>query len=176
MTKFLPVVEKFHSLQGEGFHSGKSAFFIRLAGCKVGCSWPQDLWVFSVQVVSRWRRCGSALCAFCVAVWSRMLPLQHCQVATGRRNRPWHWSFASPHHGSAVLMLSEIFHDELMTSVYSELCSYVASCWVTVGTTVRVAGLEGFQWLFTRAHTRIHTHTYIPTPTHARYKKTYMDI
>ena len=39
MTKFLPVVEKFHSLQGEGFHSGKSAFFIRLAGCEVGCSW-----------------------------------------------------------------------------------------------------------------------------------------
>ena len=39
MTKFLPVVEKFHSIQGEGFHSGKSAFFIRLAGCKVGCSW-----------------------------------------------------------------------------------------------------------------------------------------
>ena len=39
MTKFLPVVETFHSLQGEGFHSGKSAFFIRLAGCSVGCSW-----------------------------------------------------------------------------------------------------------------------------------------
>ncbi len=39
MTKFLPVVETFHSLQGEGFHSGKSAFFIRLAGCTVGCSW-----------------------------------------------------------------------------------------------------------------------------------------
>ncbi len=39
MTKFLPVVETFHSLQGEGFHCGKSAFFIRLAGCSVGCSW-----------------------------------------------------------------------------------------------------------------------------------------
>ena len=39
MTNFLPIVEKFHSLQGEGFHSGKSAFFIRLAGCKVGCPW-----------------------------------------------------------------------------------------------------------------------------------------
>ena len=39
MTKLLPVVEKFHSLQGEGFHCGKSAFFIRLAGCKVGCPW-----------------------------------------------------------------------------------------------------------------------------------------
>ena len=39
MTNFLPLVEQFHSLQGEGYHAGKSAYFIRLAGCKVGCSW-----------------------------------------------------------------------------------------------------------------------------------------
>ncbi|MFM7240391.1 MAG: 7-carboxy-7-deazaguanine synthase QueE [Cyanobium sp.] len=35
----LPVVETFHSLQGEGLHAGRSAFFIRLGGCTVGCSW-----------------------------------------------------------------------------------------------------------------------------------------
>ena len=35
----LPMVESFHSLQGEGVHSGRSAFFIRLAGCRVGCTW-----------------------------------------------------------------------------------------------------------------------------------------
>lgn len=35
----LPVVETFHSLQGEGLHAGRSAFFIRLGGCHVGCSW-----------------------------------------------------------------------------------------------------------------------------------------
>jgi organic radical activating enzyme len=35
----LPVVETFHSLQGEGVHAGRSAFFIRLAGCRVGCTW-----------------------------------------------------------------------------------------------------------------------------------------
>ncbi len=35
----LPVVETFHSLQGEGLHAGRSAFFIRLAGCSVGCRW-----------------------------------------------------------------------------------------------------------------------------------------
>ena len=35
----LPVVETFHSLQGEGLHAGRSAFFIRLGGCRVGCSW-----------------------------------------------------------------------------------------------------------------------------------------
>ena len=35
----IPVVETFHSLQGEGHHYGRSAFFIRLAGCNVGCTW-----------------------------------------------------------------------------------------------------------------------------------------
>ena len=35
----LPLVEEFFSLQGEGFHTGKAAYFIRLGGCDVGCSW-----------------------------------------------------------------------------------------------------------------------------------------
>jgi len=35
----LPVMEYFHTIQGEGFHTGRSAFFIRLGGCDVGCVW-----------------------------------------------------------------------------------------------------------------------------------------
>ncbi|MCX6332957.1 MAG: 7-carboxy-7-deazaguanine synthase QueE [Bacteroidia bacterium] len=35
----LPLVEEFYSLQGEGYHTGKAAYFIRLGGCDVGCSW-----------------------------------------------------------------------------------------------------------------------------------------
>ena len=35
----LPLVEEFYSIQGEGFHTGKAAYFIRLGGCDVGCSW-----------------------------------------------------------------------------------------------------------------------------------------
>nr|WP_156341333.1 7-carboxy-7-deazaguanine synthase QueE [Pseudanabaena sp. 'Roaring Creek'] len=35
----LPIVETFHSLQGEGAWMGTNAFFIRLAGCDVGCPW-----------------------------------------------------------------------------------------------------------------------------------------
>ena len=35
----LPVMEHFYTLQGEGFHSGKAAYFIRLGGCDVGCVW-----------------------------------------------------------------------------------------------------------------------------------------
>lgn len=34
-----PVVETFHSLQGEGAWTGASAFFIRLGGCDVCCPW-----------------------------------------------------------------------------------------------------------------------------------------
>lgn len=37
--RLLPLVEEFYSIQGEGFNTGKAAFFIRLGGCDVGCSW-----------------------------------------------------------------------------------------------------------------------------------------
>lgn len=35
----LPLVEDFYTIQGEGFHTGKAAYFIRLGGCDVGCRW-----------------------------------------------------------------------------------------------------------------------------------------
>ena len=35
----LPVMEAFYTLQGEGFHQGRAAYFIRLGGCDVGCVW-----------------------------------------------------------------------------------------------------------------------------------------
>ncbi len=38
-TFSLPVMEHFYTLQGEGFHQGKAAYFIRLGGCDVGCVW-----------------------------------------------------------------------------------------------------------------------------------------
>src|SRR5205085_12276418 len=41
-----PVMEHFYTLQGEGFHQGKAAYFIRLGGCDVGCVWcdVKDSW------------------------------------------------------------------------------------------------------------------------------------
>ena len=35
----IPLMEAFYSIQGEGFHTGRAAYFIRLAGCDVGCTW-----------------------------------------------------------------------------------------------------------------------------------------
>ncbi len=42
----LPVMEAFYTLQGEGVHSGRAAYFIRLGGCDVGCHWcdVKDSW------------------------------------------------------------------------------------------------------------------------------------
>ena len=43
---YLPVMEHFYTIQGEGYHQGKAAYFIRLAGCDVGCVWcdVKDSW------------------------------------------------------------------------------------------------------------------------------------
>jgi 7-carboxy-7-deazaguanine synthase len=38
-TLSLPVMEHFYTLQGEGYHQGRAAYFIRLGGCDVGCVW-----------------------------------------------------------------------------------------------------------------------------------------
>lgn len=35
----LPLMEEFYTIQGEGYHKGRAAYFIRLAGCDVGCHW-----------------------------------------------------------------------------------------------------------------------------------------
>ena len=35
----LPLMEEFYTIQGEGFHTGTAAYFIRMGGCDVGCHW-----------------------------------------------------------------------------------------------------------------------------------------
>jgi 7-carboxy-7-deazaguanine synthase len=57
-----PVMEHFYTIQGEGDHSGKPAYFIRLAGCDVGCVWcdVKESWhtegypVHSAEEMSQW--------------------------------------------------------------------------------------------------------------------------
>ena len=34
-----PVMEHFYTIQGEGYHQGRAAYFVRLGGCDVGCVW-----------------------------------------------------------------------------------------------------------------------------------------
>jgi 7-carboxy-7-deazaguanine synthase len=37
--QWLPLMEAFYTLQGEGYHKGGAAYFIRIGGCDVGCHW-----------------------------------------------------------------------------------------------------------------------------------------
>lgn len=41
-----PLMEDFYTIQGEGFNTGKAAYFVRLGGCDVGCVWcdVKDSW------------------------------------------------------------------------------------------------------------------------------------
>ena len=39
MRSSWPVMEKFYTIQGEGYYSGRAAYFIRTGGCDVGCVW-----------------------------------------------------------------------------------------------------------------------------------------
>ncbi len=43
----VPVMEEFLTIQGEGNNTGQAAYFIRLAGCDVGCTWcdVKESWV-----------------------------------------------------------------------------------------------------------------------------------
>ena len=68
IEKDLPVMESFYTIQGEGYHQGKAAYFIRLGGCDVGCVWcdVKESWdasihpLFSMEdIVEKARReCG----------------------------------------------------------------------------------------------------------------------
>ncbi len=64
-----PVMEHFYTIQGEGVHTGKPAYFIRLAGCDVGCWWcdVKDSWdvnshpkVSVEQLVSAAKKSGAS--------------------------------------------------------------------------------------------------------------------
>lgn len=46
LVNSLPVMEHFYTIQGEGFHQGRAAYFVRLGGCDVGCVWcdVKDSW------------------------------------------------------------------------------------------------------------------------------------
>ena len=64
----LPLMEDFYTIQGEGFHTGKPAYFTRIGGCDVGCSWCDvkeswnaDLWPLTKtdEIIHRIESCPS---------------------------------------------------------------------------------------------------------------------
>ena len=105
----LPVVETFHSLQGEGFHAGRGAFFIRLGGCSVGCPWcdTKHSWLAAAHPRRSPRDLAAAAtaaeagAAFVVITGGE--PLQHrlddlcAAIAAGRPELPLHLETSGVH-------------------------------------------------------------------------------
>lgn len=52
--ELLPIMEEFYTIQGEGFNTGKAAYFIRIGGCDVGCHWcdVKESWDANVHPLS----------------------------------------------------------------------------------------------------------------------------
>ena len=47
----IPILEEFYSIQGEGFNSGKAAYFVRVGGCDLACHWcdSKESWIPEIQ-------------------------------------------------------------------------------------------------------------------------------
>jgi len=60
MAELYPVNETFLSWQGEGVHLGRKAFFIRLQGCPVKCTWCDSASTWHPQYVPKNIRKASA--------------------------------------------------------------------------------------------------------------------
>lgn len=47
----LPLMEAFYTIQGEGYHKGSAAYFVRIGGCDVGCHWcdVKESWDFKLH-------------------------------------------------------------------------------------------------------------------------------
>jgi 7-carboxy-7-deazaguanine synthase len=67
----LPVMEHFYTIQGEGHYQGKAAYFVRLAGCDVGCTWcdVKESWlaekhpIWTVEaIVNEVKNSGAGIC------------------------------------------------------------------------------------------------------------------
>lgn len=69
-NRVYPLMESFYTIQGEGAHSGRAAYFIRLAGCDVGCWWcdVKESWdkdkhpeVPSVEIAEKAKKSGAPI-------------------------------------------------------------------------------------------------------------------
>ena len=137
----LPVMEAFGTVQGEGAYTGQAAWFIRLGGCDVGCTWcdVKESWDASAHPV----RSVDDLVAEALEQPARIAvitggepamhelgPLTHALRAAGFRTHietsgahplsgEWHWICFSPKKFRAPL--PEIYDraDELKVIVYN---------------------------------------------------------
>ena len=142
MSRPLPVMESFYTLQGEGLFTGQAAYFIRLGGCDVGCTWcdVKESWDASAHPVRTVESIVSEASLFPgrIVVVTGGEPLMHDLSALTAALREagfrthietsgthpfsgeWHHVCLSPKKFKAALPESFIKADELKVIVYNK--------------------------------------------------------
>jgi len=120
----LPIMEEFYSLQGEGFHTGKAAYFLRIGGCDVGCSfcdvkesWNADIHpLVSVDevvknivassattvVITGGEPCLYNLSYLCQQIANHSIALHLETSGSEKLSGKWNWICFSPKKGTSI--------------------------------------------------------------------------
>ena len=138
----LPVMEHFYTIQGEGFNTGKAAYFIRLGGCDVGCTWcdVKESWDFdkhpvhSIEEMLEWNLVSKS--NFCVITGGEpsiynLRPLTDLLIknnvktaietsGTGEITGNWHWVCLSPKKFKLPIESSYLKANELKVIVFNK--------------------------------------------------------
>ncbi|MFA6260286.1 MAG: 7-carboxy-7-deazaguanine synthase QueE [Bacteroidia bacterium] len=149
-----PVMEHFYTIQGEGFHAGRAAYFIRLGGCDVGCVWcdVKESWdvalhpMISVSDLVKHVRDVHAQVAVITGgepLLHRLDPLTNALQASGVKTHietsgssplsgTWDWICVSPKKFKAPLKEVIAAADELKIVVFNKSDFAWASQWAAL--------------------------------------------
>lgn len=138
----IPVLEEFYSVQGEGFHTGKAAYFLRVGGCDLGCRWcdskdswnaPEHLYVPIEEILVRIEKSGANTV---VVTGGEPMLYDFSGFTRLARNRgidcyletsgaycisgEWHWICLSPKQQEPPVAENFCMADELKIIVYED--------------------------------------------------------
>jgi len=140
--KLLPLMEEFYTLQGEGTHTGKAAWFIRIGGCDVGCRWcdVKESWIAGYHpltstdaIIAKAAKCAAKavvvtggeplLCQLdylCAGLKKEGIKTYLETSGSEKLSGAWDWICLSPKRNAPPL--AEIFQlaDELKVIVYDD--------------------------------------------------------
>ena len=107
----LPLMEAFYTLQGEGYHKGGAAYFIRIGGCDVGCHW--------CDVKESWNPKLHPATAIDQII-SNAKDHSDTVVVTGGEPLMWDWFCLSPKKNKLPLEAAYLRADELKVIIHNK--------------------------------------------------------
>jgi 7-carboxy-7-deazaguanine synthase len=137
-----PVMEHFYTLQGEGYYTGQAAYFVRLAGCDVGCVWcdVKESWDASKHPSMKLEEIVDAICqtptqivvitggepllhdltALCNALQTKGIRTHIETSGSSPLSGTWDWICLSPKKFKAALPESIAAADELKVIIFNQ--------------------------------------------------------